>query len=71
MAVGFSLWLLRQVCDVEKEETYRNSDRLDELSLNPESFSRHAYIAVEDDYLNCECALGFLESAIEDLELAY
>jgi len=71
MAVGFSLWLLRQVCDVEKEETYRNSDRLDELDLNPESISRRAYIAVEDDYLNCECALGFLESAIEDLELAY
>jgi hypothetical protein len=71
MAVGAALWLLRQVCDVEKDELYRLSDKLDELGLDSEGVSRREYSAAEEGYSDCECALGFLECAIDDLEFAY
>jgi len=69
--LGAALWLLRTVRDVEKDETYRYSDKLDEFNLVLENHSQLDYYALEDEYLNCENALGFLESAIEDLEFAY
>ena len=71
LAVGLVIWLLRLVCDIEKDEFYRYSDKLDEFDLNSENVSRNVYNAVEEEYLVCECVLGFLESAIEDLEYAY
>jgi len=71
LAVGLALCLLRLVCDIEKDEMYRYSDRLDEFDLDFQNTSHRDYIALEEGYSECECALGFLESAIEDLEYAY
>ena len=72
LAVGLALWLLRLVSDIEKDEMYRYSDMLDELDLESGYVSRHDYYnAIEEEYSVCECALGFLEAAIEDLEFEY
>ena len=70
-AVGLALWLLRLVSDIEQDEMYRYSDKLDEFDSDSGNVSRQVYNAIEEEYLVCECALGFLESAIEDLEYAY
>lgn len=71
MMVSFTVWLLRQVCAVENDEMLRFSDKLDEFNLNRAVVPKHSYIAVEDEYLNCECVLETLESAIDDLGFAY
>jgi len=47
------------------------SDRLDEFDSDSQNASRSDYIAAEEGYSECEYILGFLESAIEDLEFAY
>ena len=70
-AVSFVLWILRVIHDIEEIEIARYSDLLDGFNLNPGSVSRRSYGEVEDDYLDCEDALGFLDSAIENLEYAY
>ena len=71
LAVRLALRLLRLVRDIEKDEMYRYSDKLDELDLTPENVSRCDYTAIEEKCSDCECTLGFLDSAIEDLEFAY
>ena len=71
LAVGLVLWLLRLLRDIEKDEAYRYSDKLDEFDLDPQNVTRADYIAMEEVYSECEFVLGFLESAIEDLEFAY
>ena len=68
---GFSIRLLRLLRDVEETEMCRHSEKLDEFDLKPESVTRREYAAIEDECLNCECALGFLECAIDDLKFAY
>jgi len=69
--VGVVIWLLQMIRDIEEAELYRNSDMLDKFDAEPEGVSRRKYIAIEEECSNCECALGFLESVIEDLEFAY
>jgi hypothetical protein len=71
LMVRGALWLLRSVRDVENDELCRYSDKLDNFYSESSSVSRHIYIAVEEEYLSCEAALEFLNSAIEDLEFAY
>jgi hypothetical protein len=71
IAVSFALWLLRIIHDIEEGEMNRFSDKLDELDPVATDASRRAYNAVEDEYLDCEYVIGFLLSAIEDLEFAY
>jgi len=70
-AVGFALPLLRLIRDIERDETYRYSDKLDELDLDSENLSMCEYNAIEENYTICEHTLDFLDSAIEDLEFAY
>lgn len=62
------LWLVH---DIEDNEMYRFSDKLDNFNANPGCVSCRVYGAVEDDFLDCESTLEFLVSAIEDLEFAY
>lgn len=72
--VGFSLWLLRIVRDIEEIEMYRCSDQLDMLELyngRDAGYYSREYIAIEEKCSNCEHALGFLECAIDDLGFAY
>jgi len=59
------------VHDAERDDAYRYSDMLEELNVNPGNVSMHDYIAIEERCSECECALGFLECAIEDLQFAY
>jgi hypothetical protein len=68
---GLTLWLLRLIRDVEETEMYRYSDELDKINLVPEKVPRRDYAAIEEECFNCECALGFLECAIDDLKFAY
>jgi hypothetical protein len=67
-AVGAAIWLLRLIRDVESDEMWRNSDLLDSIVAD---VSHREYLAVEDDYLDSESSLVFLESAIDDLDFAY
>ena len=67
-SVAMALWLLRLLRDAESDEMWRYSDLLDTIDAD---VSRRVFVAVEDDYLNSESALGYIESAIEDLEFAY
>ena len=65
-----SIWLLRQIRDAEHDERDRNLTRLEclEMELDEKEFESVRYRTAEDDYLSCEHAFEFLESAIEDLE---
>jgi len=69
--VGFAVWLLRQVRDAEMDKARRCSSELERLDSMPGKVSRSKYSEVEEEYLSCEDALGFLETAIEELEFAY
>lgn len=70
-AVSFALWLLRIIHGIEEDEMNRYSDVLDGFGPVSDNVSRRRYNAVEDVYLECECAVGYLISAIEDLEFAF
>ena len=69
--VWVAVWLLRQVRDAEMDKAYRYSNELERLDSMPGKVSRSKYNEVEEEYLSCEDALGFLETAIEELEFAY
>jgi len=71
LAVGLALRLLRLLRDIERDEAYYYSDKLDEFDFDSKNVSRNDYTAIEERCSVCECALGFLESAIEDLEYTY
>lgn len=71
LAVSTALWLLRQVRDVEKDEMHRYECTLEKLDSEPKCVSKREYAAIEDEYTECEYALGVIDYAIEDLELAY
>jgi len=71
IAVSATLWLLRLLRDIEKDELWRNSDLLDSFNSEAYARARREYNAVEEKYLSCEHALAVLESAIEDIDFAY
>ena len=71
LAIALALRLLRLIHDIEKDELYRYSDKLDEFDLDSEKVHSCDYTAIEEECSNCEYALGYLECAIEDLEFAY
>ena len=70
-AVSIALWLLCLVRDIEKNILRQYTDKLDKIDFEAGSASRREYAAIEDDCSDCECALGYLDCAIEDLEFAY
>jgi len=71
LMVGVILWLLRLLHDAENDEMRRNSELLDSFESENKDIPRLEYGSIEEEYLSCEGTLGFLESAIEDLEFAY
>jgi len=71
LAVTIALRILRLVRDIEQDEAYRYSDKLDEFELDSLKVHRCDYTEIEEEYSNCEYTLGFLECAIDDLEFAY
>ena len=68
---GMALWLLRMLRDAENNEVWRYSDLLDSFDSECAGASKHKYHAVEEIYGECEYALNILDSAIDDLEIAY
>jgi len=70
-AVSAAIWLLRIIYDIETAEMNRYSNLLDEFDFTPGKASKHEYALTEEECISSECALGFLECAITDLEYAY
>ena len=70
-AVSAAIWLLRVIYDIETAEMNRYSDLLDEFDFTPGKASKREYALTEEECTSSECALGFLECAISDLEYAY
>ena len=62
------LWTLRLLRDLEEDEYWQNSELMDHIDPWGDDVSRREYAALEDKYILCENAIGFLEPAIEDLE---
>ena len=71
LAVRLVLCVLRIIHGIEEDELNRYSDILDEFNSVFDTVSQQSYNEAEDDCINCEFVLGFLISAIEDLEFAY
>jgi len=70
-AVSATIWLLRIIYDIETAEMNRFSNMLDEFDFTPGIVSKREYALTEEECINSECALGFLECAITDLGYAY
>jgi len=72
LLAGLAILLLSAARDVEEAEMSRHSDELDRLGPTPIwGDARRSYDAVEEVYQECECSIGFLECAIDDLKFAY
>jgi len=71
LALGAALWLLRILRDIEYDEMVRYEHLIDCLDCVPNSVSRQRYRAAEDEWSICECALGFIDSAVDDLDLVF
>ena len=69
-AVGSALWLLRIVRDIEEEEIHRVEHEMGAFDWESESASDR-YEALEVEDMRCDCALGFIECALDDLDYAY
>jgi hypothetical protein len=71
LVVGASLWLLRIVRDIEEEEMHRIAHEMRVYDWESDSSSPDGYEALEEEDTRCDCALGFIECAIDDLDYAY
>ena len=71
IVVGASLRLLRIVRDIEEDEIHRVAREMKEYDWESESASEDGYAALEEEDTRCDCALGFIECAIDDLDYAY
>ena len=71
LVIGVIIWLLRQIRDVEQEEVWLNSNKLDGFGWELDGASRQDRLAIEGECLICEYALEVLNSVIEDLDFAY
>ena len=71
IVVGASLWLLRIVRDVEEEKMHRIAREMRAFDWESDSSSSDDYEALEEEDTRCDCALGFIECAIDDLDFAY
>jgi len=70
LALNIARRILRIVHDIEENEMNRFSDLLDGFDPNCRNHTSHEYGILEDDYLDAENTVAFLDSAIEDLEYA-
>ena len=71
LTVNLALWLLRIVHGIEEDELNYYSDELEEFSSLSDTVSGRRYDVVEDECTDREFVLGFLISAIDDLEFVY
>jgi len=68
---SLALCLLRMVCEAEEVVCNRYSEKLDNFDNESVKVSRHNYLFTEDLYIESECTVGMLRTAIEDLEYLY
>ena len=71
IVVGASLWLLQIVRNIEEEEIHRVAREMRAFDWESDSSSMDEYEALEEEDARCDCALGFIECAIDDLDFAY
>jgi hypothetical protein len=71
IVVGASLWLLRIIRNIEEEEMNRITREMIAYDCESDSSSPGDYEALEEEDTRCDCALGFIECAIDDLDFAY
>jgi hypothetical protein len=71
IVVGASLWLLRIIRDIEEDEIHRVAHEMRYYDWESDSSSPDGYEALEEEDSRCDCALGFIGCAIEDLDFAY
>ena len=71
IVVGISLWVLRIVRDIEEDEIRRVACEMRAYDRESDSSSEDGYATLEDEDARCDCALGFIECAIDDLDYAY
>ena len=71
VAVGAALWVLRIVRDIEEEEMCRFEHECNICDWDSERASKRVYVSPEDEYSLCECALGFIDCAVKDLEILF
>ena len=71
LALGAALWLLRMLRDIEYDEMLRYEDLIDKLDCSTVGLSQRKYLAAEEEWSICECALGFFDYVVDDLELVY
>jgi len=66
--INVILWMLRLLRDIEEDEYWQTSELMDDINPWGDEVSRRKYADLEDQYILCENAIGFLEPAIENLE---
>ena len=71
IVVGVSLWLLRIVRNIEEEEMRRIEREMTACIWEPDSSSQNSYDSLEEEDTRCDCALGFIGCAVDDLDFAY
>ena len=71
IVVGASLWLLRIVRNVEEEEMNRIAREMRAYDWESDDSSPDGYEALEEEDTRCDCAVGFIGCAIDDLDFAY
>jgi hypothetical protein len=71
LVLSIALWLLRVVRDIEKEEMYRFEFECNAYDRDSESDSTSTYEDLEGEWSLCECALGFVDCAVNDLEYLF
>jgi len=70
--VSVVILLLRLLRDIEHDEMCSNEDLLESFDSECESpYACCKYNIIEEEYLSCEHAINFLDSAIDDLEYVY
>ena len=68
LTVSAALWMLRLVRDAEKDEMFRIEHECYIYDRDSENVFIRDYGALEDEWSLCECALGFVDCAVNDLE---
>ena len=71
IVVVTTLWLLRIVRNVEEEEIHRIAHKMRTYDWESDNSLPGDYEALEEEDTLCDCALGFIECAIDDLDFAY
>jgi len=71
LALGAALCLLRMLRDIEYDEMLRYEVLIDKLDCGADALSQRKHLAAEEEWSVCECALGFIDYVVDDLEMVF